>query len=84
MSRSIKAGLQFSVDRIAQFLKSGQYAVRVGAGAPVLEIIGFKVLELPGNAARDNKKNRIVPRCTISNQLWFFVEPPRRTIYSRM
>ncbi|KAL6217322.1 hypothetical protein ACLB2K_010539 [Fragaria x ananassa] len=55
VSRSSKAGLQFPVGRIARFLKSGKYAERVGAGAP-------EVLELAGNAARDNKKNRIVPR----------------------
>lgn len=35
MSRSHKAGLQFPVGRIARFLKSGKYAERVGAGAPV-------------------------------------------------
>ena len=34
-SRSSKAGLQFPVGRIARFLKSGKYAERVGAGAPV-------------------------------------------------
>ncbi|KAH7446024.1 hypothetical protein KP509_01G033300 [Ceratopteris richardii] len=66
-SRSTKAGLQFPVGRIARFLKSGKYAERVGAGAPVylaavLEYLAAEVLELAGNAARDNKKNRIVPR----------------------
>ncbi|MCO5564415.1 hypothetical protein L7F22_018076 [Adiantum nelumboides] len=66
-SRSSKAGLQFPVGRIARFLKSGKYAERVGAGAPVylaavLEYLAAEVLELAGNAARDNKKNRIVPR----------------------
>jgi len=35
VSRSSKAGLQFPVGRIARFLKSGKYAERVGAGAPV-------------------------------------------------
>lgn len=35
VSRSHKAGLQFPVGRIARFLKSGKYAERVGAGAPV-------------------------------------------------
>ncbi|XP_050226934.1 probable histone H2A.3 [Mercurialis annua] len=66
-SRSSKAGLQFPVGRIARFLKSGKYADRVGGGAPVylaavLEYLAAEVLELAGNAARDNKKNRLVPR----------------------
>eukprot|EP00798_Chlamydomonas_sp_ICE-L_P015640 gene15640-biopygen24665 len=67
LSRSSKAGLQFPVGRIARFLKKGKYAERVGAGAPVylaavLEYLCAEVLELAGNAARDNKKTRIVPR----------------------
>uniref|UniRef100_A0A453K1B9 Histone H2A n=4 Tax=Triticinae TaxID=1648030 RepID=A0A453K1B9_AEGTS len=67
VSRSSKAGLQFPVGRIARYLKIGKYAQRVGAGAPVylsavLEYLAAEVLELAGNAARDNKKTRIVPR----------------------
>ena len=67
VSRSAKAGLQFPVGRVARYLKKGRYATRVGAGAPVylaavLEYLAAEVLELSGNAARDNKKNRIVPR----------------------
>merc|ERR1712077_527 len=66
-SRSSRAGLQFPVGRIHRLLKQGRYAERVGAGAPVylaavLEYLAAEVLELAGNAAKDNKKTRIVPR----------------------
>ena len=66
-TKSSKAGLQFPVGRIGRFLKKGKYATRVGAGAPVylaaiLEYLTAEVLELAGNAARDNKKTRIIPR----------------------
>jgi histone H2A len=33
-SRSAKAGLQFPVGRVHRLLKKGNYAQRVGAGAP--------------------------------------------------
>ena len=33
-SRSVKAGLQFPVGRVHRLLKRGNYAQRVGAGAP--------------------------------------------------
>ena len=50
-----------------RFLKKGRFAKRVGAGAPVymaavLEYVVAELLELSGNAAKDNKKTRIVPR----------------------
>eukprot|EP00172_Hildenbrandia_rubra_P003892 Plantae.Rhodophyta-Hildenbrandia_rubra.ctg6860.p1 GENE.Plantae.Rhodophyta-Hildenbrandia_rubra.ctg6860~~Plantae.Rhodophyta-Hildenbrandia_rubra.ctg6860.p1 ORF type:complete len:124 (+),score=28.56 Plantae.Rhodophyta-Hildenbrandia_rubra.ctg6860:275-646(+) len=66
-SRSSKAGLQFPVGRLHRHLKEGGYADRIGAGAPVylgavLEYLTAEILELAGNAARDNKKSRIIPR----------------------
>merc|ERR1712010_113811 len=67
VSKAARAGLQFPVGRVARFLKQGKYADRVGAGAPVylaavLEYLAAEVLGLAGNAAKDNKRSRIVPR----------------------
>ncbi|XP_009320553.1 PREDICTED: LOW QUALITY PROTEIN: histone H2A-IV-like [Pygoscelis adeliae] len=72
-SRSSRAGLQFPVGRVHRLPRrgttraKGNYAERVGAGAPVylaavLEYLTAEILELAGNAARDNKKTRIIPR----------------------
>ncbi|XP_067833026.1 histone H2A-like, partial [Heptranchias perlo] len=66
-SRSSRAGVQFPVGRVYRLLRKGKYAERVGAGAPVylaavLEYLTAEILELAGNAARDNKKTRIIPR----------------------
>ena len=67
ISRTVRAGLQFPVGRIHRLLRKGNYARRVGAGAPVylaavMEYLAAEIIELAGNAARDNKKKRIIPR----------------------
>ena len=66
-SRSAKAGLQFPVGRVARYMRNMKLADRLGGGAPVymaavLEYLAAEILELAGNAARDNKKSRIIPR----------------------
>jgi histone H2A len=66
-SRSSKAGIQFPVGRIGRYLKEGRYARRIGSGAPVylaavLEYLIAEIIELAGNAAKEQKKQRIVPR----------------------
>ncbi|VDP57471.1 unnamed protein product [Schistosoma curassoni] len=55
-TRSARAGLQFPVGRVHRLLCKGNYAERVGAGAPiylasVLEYLAAEVLQLAGNAA---------------------------------
>ena len=66
-TRSFRAGLQFPLGRIHRHLRKGNYAQHVGAGTPVymaavLEYLSAEILELVGNAARYNKKTRIIPR----------------------
>ncbi|CAD6956153.1 unnamed protein product [Tilletia caries] len=61
-TRSARAGLQFPVGRIHRVLRNGNYCQRVVYLPAVLEYLTAEILELAGNAARDNKKARIIPR----------------------
>jgi histone H2A len=67
VTKSVRSGLQFPVGRVHRLLKRGTYAKRIGAGAgvymaAVMEYLAAEILELAGNAARDNKKKRVIPR----------------------
>ncbi|XP_032657107.1 histone H2A type 1-like [Chelonoidis abingdonii] len=67
ITRSSRAGLLFSVSRIDRLLRKGQFADRVGAGAPVymaavLQYLTHEIVDIAGEVAARSKKRRISPR----------------------
>ena len=68
-SRSSRAGLQFPVGRIHRLLRKGNYAERVGAGAPVymaavMEYLAAEVLQLA--IRNDEELNKLLSGVTIA------------------
>jgi histone H2A len=66
-SRSSRAGLTFPAGRVNRALHEYLAGYRIGAGASiylcaVLEYTTAEIMELSGNASRDNKMVRITPR----------------------
>lgn len=70
MSRSSKAGLQFPVGRVHRLLKKGNYAQRVGAGAPGAS----RPPSLPQHSLIESSSlsrcRSRVPRCRDSGARW--------------
>jgi len=67
VTKSERAGLALPVSRIHRFLKRGNYAKHIGDTGSVfltavLEYCVAEVLELAGNACKDNERKIISPR----------------------
>ncbi|KHN70726.1 Histone H2AX [Toxocara canis] len=67
VSKSARAGLQFPVTKFHRLMKEAHRAKRVTQSAAVylsavVEYLSAEILELSGNACRDNKRKRLVPR----------------------
>ncbi|KAJ7545473.1 hypothetical protein O6H91_09G121700 [Diphasiastrum complanatum] len=67
VSKSLRSCLMLPVGRIFRYLKTGRYAKRISATAPiyltaVLEYLVAEMLEVAGYACIDHKRKRIITR----------------------
>ncbi|KAF4523456.1 hypothetical protein B566_EDAN008865 [Ephemera danica] len=65
-SRSSRAGLQFPVGRIHRLLRKGNYAERVGAGAPVYLAAVMEYLAAELAIRNDEELNKLLSGVTIA------------------
>jgi len=66
-SISSRCGILFPVGRVRRHLRAGAYAAHIGMGASIyvaatLEYLVAEILELAGNATKENNKQRVTPR----------------------
>mmetsp|Transcript_52345 Transcript_52345/g.83346 ORF Transcript_52345/g.83346 Transcript_52345/m.83346 type:complete len:142 (-) Transcript_52345:171-596(-) len=67
ITKAARAGLTFNVARVLRQMRAGKYAPRVSPTAAVvlaatIEYMVAELLEVSGEAAKDNKKKQIKPR----------------------
>ncbi|CAB3402254.1 unnamed protein product [Caenorhabditis bovis] len=65
-SRSSRAGLQFPVGRLHRLLRKGNYAQRVGAGAPVYLAAVLEYLAAELAVRNDEELNKLLAGVTIA------------------
>lgn len=66
-SRAMRSGLKLPIGRIHRYLRNGNFARRIGGGAPiylaaVVEYLVIELIDAAATYALENKKKRITTR----------------------